>query len=201
MESTHPPQMNIHNDDIQKLGSSIAENIPTVLQIMGTYQMVLGSCLTMKKQQTAMNKSRRMYKIESAMFSSIFSLPTIRSPKIKRMTVKIIGATRAIAANPQVGMPERNDLFLFAFIWFDLASVNVSKKGRISKCAWHQGIREKVCFSLFILNIFFPCFNGRQIFFILFNIPLEVKIIHICCHWWKSNFGTSFINIVWVFQW
>ena len=144
IDNTQPPHINIHNDDTQKLGSSMAENIPTALQIMGTYQMVLGSCLTMKKQQTAMNKSRRMYKIESAMSSSIFSLPTKRSPKIKRMTVKIIGATRAIAANPQVGMPERNDLFLFAFIWFDLASVNVSKKGRISKCAWHQEICKKV---------------------------------------------------------
>jgi hypothetical protein len=60
IDNTHPPHINIHNDDTQKLGSSMAENIPTALQIMGTYQMLLGFCLTMKKQQTAMNTPKMM---------------------------------------------------------------------------------------------------------------------------------------------
>jgi hypothetical protein len=56
IDSTHPPQMSIHNDVTQKVGSMMAAMMPTALQISGTYQMLLGFCLTMKKQQTAMNK-------------------------------------------------------------------------------------------------------------------------------------------------
>lgn len=59
-ESTHPPQKITHIDEIQKLGSPVAEKMPTALHRMGTYQMVLGFCLTMKKQQVALNKPIRM---------------------------------------------------------------------------------------------------------------------------------------------
>jgi hypothetical protein len=58
-DSTHPPQMNIHSAEIQKLGSTMADQMPIALHRTGTYQIVRGFCLTMKKQQAAMNKEKR----------------------------------------------------------------------------------------------------------------------------------------------
>jgi len=47
-ESSHPPQMSIHNDVTQKVGSTTAAMMPVTLHISGTYQMLLGFCLTIK---------------------------------------------------------------------------------------------------------------------------------------------------------
>ena len=73
----------------------------------------------------------------------MFSSSLIKSARNTRIIIKMIGAINAIPANPQEGMPERNDFFLIAFIRFDLASINVSKNGWISKNAYYQGIRKK----------------------------------------------------------
>jgi len=62
----------------------------------------------------------------------MFSLIFIKSPKNERMIKIKIVVTSVSPANPHDGMPERNDFFLFVFIWFNLAFVNVSKKGQ--KC-------------------------------------------------------------------
>jgi hypothetical protein len=49
IDSTNPPHIGIHIDVLfQKCGSTIAAIIPITLQIMGTYQMLLGFFLTMK---------------------------------------------------------------------------------------------------------------------------------------------------------
>ena len=49
IDSTNPLHIGIHIDVlIQKLGSAMAAIIPIVLQMMGTYQILLGFFLTMK---------------------------------------------------------------------------------------------------------------------------------------------------------
>ena len=53
IDSTNPPHIGIHIGVIQKFGSIIAAIIPIALQMMGTYQMLLGFFLTIKKQQIA----------------------------------------------------------------------------------------------------------------------------------------------------
>ena len=53
-DNTHPPHITIHRDVIQKFGSTIAEIIPIVLHRIGTYQILFGLCLHMKKQAIAM---------------------------------------------------------------------------------------------------------------------------------------------------
>jgi hypothetical protein len=54
----HPLQIIPHHDVVvQNPGSAIAATINPVLQIMGTYQMLLGFSLTMKKQHVAVTKS------------------------------------------------------------------------------------------------------------------------------------------------
>jgi len=62
-ESTHPPQMGIHIRVPQKLGSTQAEIISPAFKISGTYQILLGSRLTIKKQPAAINKSLMTFDI------------------------------------------------------------------------------------------------------------------------------------------
>jgi hypothetical protein len=65
IDSTHPPQMGIHIVVFQKLGSTKAEIISKALQINGTYQILLGFRLTMKKQPMAIIKSLMTFDIVS----------------------------------------------------------------------------------------------------------------------------------------
>ena len=55
MHNIHPVQTKIHMEVLQKLGSPMAEKIKIALMINGTYQMLLGFSLTMKKQLRALN--------------------------------------------------------------------------------------------------------------------------------------------------
>ena len=48
IDKSHPMHMTIQRDVIQKLGSTIADIIPIVLQRIGTYQMLFGLFLHMK---------------------------------------------------------------------------------------------------------------------------------------------------------
>ena len=53
-DKIHPLPMNIHRDVIQKFGSTRADMIPPILQRMGTYHMLFGSFLQMKKHAMVM---------------------------------------------------------------------------------------------------------------------------------------------------
>jgi len=57
MDNTQPVDTYIHIDEIQKFGSTIAEIMPIKLQMTGTYQILRGFCLIIKKQQTAITRS------------------------------------------------------------------------------------------------------------------------------------------------
>lgn len=55
-DNTHPLQITIQSEPIQMFGSIIAEIIPMMLLSTGTYQILFGSSLTMKKQLQAIKR-------------------------------------------------------------------------------------------------------------------------------------------------
>ena len=63
IDSTQPPQMGIHIRVAQKLGSTQDEIISPAFKINGTYQILVGSRLTIKKQPVAINKSLMTFDI------------------------------------------------------------------------------------------------------------------------------------------
>jgi len=101
----------------QKLGSPIEEKISRALQIKGTYQILPGFSLTIKKQPTAIIRSLIRWLINPVSLRGVI----IESEMIK--TIAAIIATNM--ANTQLGVFVKIDFFCLVSIVFGLNNKSI----------------------------------------------------------------------------
>jgi hypothetical protein len=111
----HPPQTGIHigipeafGGIFQKLGSIKAERISNELIMRGTYQILLGFCLIMKKQAVADNKPKRRY--------AVFPPSSNECTKSSTTNNTIVKTIKHNSANHTLEVLERIDFFILSFI-------------------------------------------------------------------------------------
>lgn len=92
----------------QKLGSRIEDKISPVLQIKGTYQILFGFCLTIKKQPATIIKSLIIWLINPVSVCGVI----IESEMIKTISPTI----KTNNANTALGVVAKNDLIPLVFI-------------------------------------------------------------------------------------
>jgi hypothetical protein len=114
-DSAHPPLIGINIALFQKLCSKMADKIRKALQIKGTYQILFGFSLTIKKQPRAIIPSLMRW---------LSNPVSLRGVQIESVITKTIRAAKNIAtANPQLGAFPNQDLVCVASIGFSFISV------------------------------------------------------------------------------
>jgi len=108
IDSTHPPHIGIHIMLFQKSGSRIDDKIRPALQIKGTYQILFGFSLTIKKQPAAIIKSLIIW---------LYNPVSVWGVIIESEMIKTISATiKTNNANTALGIPTKYGCFPFGFI-------------------------------------------------------------------------------------
>jgi hypothetical protein len=108
IDSTHPPHIGIHIMLFQKLGSRIDDKISPALQIKGTYQILFGFSMTIKKQPAAIIKSLIIWLINP---------DSVCGVNIESVMKKTISATiKTNNANTALGIPTKYGCLPFGFI-------------------------------------------------------------------------------------
>ena len=99
--------MGIHIKVLQKFGSTIDEIISKALQISGTYQILLGFCLIIKKQPVAINISFIILDIVPVWLCGVINA--------SETNVTMVAIIKVKNANTPLGTSDKKDFFSFGF--------------------------------------------------------------------------------------
>ena len=107
-DNTHPPLMGIYIMLFQKLGSTMDDKISGTLQISGTYQILFGFSLTIKKQPKEIIRS---------LIKWLFSPVSTCGVQMESVMIKTnIATIKTMNAKNQLGVFVENDFFCFVSI-------------------------------------------------------------------------------------